>query len=69
MKYFKYTLFTLLRLPAAWICGVRLTHLDDQAQQRASNTDGLIKIHIVQCFGPYRDGSRISYWDSFDKRD
>lgn len=29
MKYFKYTLFTLLRLPAAWICGVRLTHLDD----------------------------------------
>ena len=30
MKYFKYTLFTLLRLPAAWICGVRLTHLDDQ---------------------------------------
>ena len=30
MKYFEYTLFTLLRLPAAWICGVRLTHLDDQ---------------------------------------
>ena len=30
MKYFKYTLFTLLRLPAAWICGVRLTHLDAQ---------------------------------------
>ena len=30
MKYFKYTLFTLLRLPAAWICGVRLIHLDDQ---------------------------------------
>ena len=29
MKYFKYTLFTLLRLPSAWICGVRLTHLDD----------------------------------------
>ena len=31
MKYFKYTLFTLLKLPAAWICGVRLIHIDDQA--------------------------------------
>lgn len=30
MKYFKYTLFTLFKLPAAWITGVRLTHLDDQ---------------------------------------
>lgn len=29
MKYFKYTLFTLFRLPAAWLCGVRLTHLDE----------------------------------------
>lgn len=29
MKYFKYTLFTLLKLPTAWITGVRLTHLDD----------------------------------------
>ena len=27
MKYFKYTLFTLLKLPAAWLTGVRLTHL------------------------------------------
>ena len=31
MKYFKYTLFTLFRLPAAWICGVRLTHLDEES--------------------------------------
>lgn len=30
MKYFKYNLFTLFKLPAAWITGVRLTHLDDQ---------------------------------------
>ena len=30
MKYFRYTLFTLFKLPAAWITGVRLTHLDDQ---------------------------------------
>lgn len=30
MTYFKYTLFTLFRLPAAWICGVRLTHLDEK---------------------------------------
>jgi len=29
MKYFKYTLFTLLKLPAAWLTGVRLTHLDE----------------------------------------
>ena len=29
MSYFKYTLFTLFKLPAAWITGVRLTHLDD----------------------------------------
>ena len=43
MKYFKYTLFTLLRLPAAWICGVRLIHLDDQGEQRVLNTDGSIK--------------------------
>ena len=28
MKYFKYTLFTLFRLPAAWLTGVRLIHLD-----------------------------------------
>lgn len=31
MSYFKYTLFTLLKLPAAWITGVRLTHLDDRS--------------------------------------
>ena len=31
MRYFKYTLFTLFKLPAAWITGVRLTHLDDQS--------------------------------------
>ena len=30
MKYFKYTLFTLFRLPAAWLTGVRLTHLDEK---------------------------------------
>ena len=31
MSYFKYTLFTLFKLPAAWITGVRLTHLDDRS--------------------------------------
>lgn len=31
MRYFKYTLFTLFKLPAAWITGVRLTHLDDRS--------------------------------------
>ena len=31
MSYFKYTLFTLFKLPAAWITGVRLTHLDDHS--------------------------------------
>ncbi len=30
MRYFKYTLFTLFKLPAAWMTGVRLTHLDDR---------------------------------------
>ena len=30
MKYFKYTLFTLFRLPAAWLTGVRLIHLDEK---------------------------------------
>lgn len=30
MKYFKYTLFTLLKLPAAWLTGVRLIHLDEK---------------------------------------
>jgi hypothetical protein len=31
MSYFKYTLFTLFKLPAAGITGVRLTHLDDRS--------------------------------------
>ena len=31
MRYFKYTLFTLFKLPAAWLMGVRLTHLDEQS--------------------------------------
>jgi hypothetical protein len=31
MSYFKYTLFNLFKLPAAWITGVRLTHLDDRS--------------------------------------
>jgi hypothetical protein len=31
MSYFKYTLFSLFKLPAAWITGVRLTHLDDRS--------------------------------------
>ena len=35
MKYFKYTLFTLFRLPAAWLTGVRLMHLDEE---RASSS-------------------------------
>ena len=30
MKYFKYTLFTMFKLPAAWLTGVRLTHLDEK---------------------------------------
>ena len=31
MRYFKYTLFTLFKLPAAWLMGVRLTHLDEHS--------------------------------------
>jgi len=31
MRYFKYTLFTLFKLPAAWLMGVRLTHLDEES--------------------------------------
>lgn len=31
MRYFKFTLFTLFKLPAAWLMGVRLTHLDEQS--------------------------------------
>ncbi len=31
MRYFKSTLFTLFKLPAAWLMGVRLTHLDEES--------------------------------------
>lgn len=30
MRYWKFTLFTLFNLPAAWLAGVRLTHLDEE---------------------------------------
>lgn len=30
MNYFKYTLFTLFKLPGAWLMGVRMRHLDEE---------------------------------------
>ena len=41
-EYYKY-IFTLFRLPAAWLTGVQLAHLDEKGTAAILSTDGLIK--------------------------